>query len=123
MERRVYCLGIGTPEGATIPDYVSGRKVGLKKDQAGSTVVTRLNDELLSEIAQKSGGQYVRSGTGSLGLGELYGMIRGVDQQEYGAKKFTLYESHFTFFLAIGVFLIVLDFLLLNQKMFWKNEF
>ena len=118
----IYCLGIGTAEGSTIPDLVGGRKVGLKKDKAGSTVVTRLNEELLAEIAQKSGGQYVRSGTGSLGLGELYGMIRGVDQQAYGSKVFTLYESRFPFFLGLGVLLIVLDFLLFNHKMFWRNE-
>lgn len=48
-------VGIGSLEGATINDPVTGES---KKDPEGKTVVTRLNESLLKTIAETTGGIY-----------------------------------------------------------------
>ena len=118
----VYTLGIGTPEGSTIPEFVNGRKVGLKKDQNGSTVVTKINEDLLIQIAEKGKGKYVRANNRDLGLGTLFDEIKGLEKNEYGAKKFTLYEDRFAGFLLFGLLLIVIELLIFNHKINFKND-
>jgi len=115
-EISIYSLGIGTTKGSTIPEYLNGRKIGLKKDKNGSTVVTKINEELLMNIADLSDGKYVRSTNQSLGLSFLFDQIRGLDQEEYGAKKFSLYEHRFVYFLIAGFVLLVLNSLVFDNK-------
>jgi Ca-activated chloride channel family protein len=115
-EISIYSLGIGTTKGSTIPEYLNGKKVGLQKDKSGSTVVTKINEDLLMNLADLSDGKYVRSSNQNLGLSYLFDQIRGMDQEEYGAKKFSMYEHRFVFFLMIGFGLLVLELLVLSNK-------
>lgn len=62
----VYALGFGSPEGAPIPEYNEfGQNVGYKTDQSGNTVITRLDEATLQQVAQVGGGQYFRASGGS----------------------------------------------------------
>ena len=56
---KIITIGVGTPEGGQIPIKQNGRIAGYKKDVDGSTVITKLNDETLKEIAQKTGGTFM----------------------------------------------------------------
>jgi Ca-activated chloride channel family protein len=51
-------VGFGTPEGTTIPVRENG-VTGVKKDQAGNTVITRFSPDLLRAAAEQSGGIFV----------------------------------------------------------------
>lgn len=53
---KIFILGIGTQEGSPIPD-----NNGLKKDKASKIVISKLNESALVDLAQKTGGLYVRS--------------------------------------------------------------
>ncbi len=118
---KVYTLGIGTAEGSTIPELVNGKKIGRKKDQFGSTVVSKINEPLLIEISQEGGGEYIRANNQNIGLESLYEQIKGLDQDEYGAKKFTSYEHRFQGFLLLGMLLLVVEFFVFDNK--WnKND-
>ena len=121
QEISIYSLGIGTTKGSTIPEYLNGKKVGLKKDRGGSTIVTKINEDLLMDLADLSEGKYVRSSNQNLGLSYLFDQIRGMDQEEYGAKKFSLYEHRFVYFLLIGFALLVLDLLVFGNKIRLKE--
>ncbi|HXB06916.1 MAG TPA: VWA domain-containing protein, partial [Puia sp.] len=50
-------VGIGSPEGSPIEDPVTGE---LKKDQDGHTVMSKLNEAELQQLATQSNGVYVR---------------------------------------------------------------
>lgn len=56
---RVYAIGIGTPDGGTLP--ASEGASGVKRDAAGQVVISRLNEGLLKRIAAETGGAYYRS--------------------------------------------------------------
>jgi Ca-activated chloride channel family protein len=53
---RVSVLGVGTPEGAVIPDG----KGGTLRDQQGNTVIVRLDEQRLRQLASAGGGRYAR---------------------------------------------------------------
>ncbi len=71
----VYALGVGTTAGAPIP--VEGG--GFKKDDAGSVVVSKLDEARLTRIAQATGGAYVKSVPGD-------GDVRGIYETEIRGK-------------------------------------
>ena len=66
MGIRIYTIGIGTPEGA--PIQIGGEFI---KDEKGDMVVSKLDEKMLSEVAQITGGAYVRSTKQSIGLDEI----------------------------------------------------
>ena len=50
---RVFTIGIGSVKGTPVPDVdASGRAIGYKRDGDGNTVVSRLNEKMLQDIAQ-----------------------------------------------------------------------
>src|SRR5262245_14015915 len=51
---RVIGLGVGTPDGALVPDG----KGGLTKDEHGAAVLSRLEPRTLQELASETGGTY-----------------------------------------------------------------
>lgn len=77
---RVLALGVGTPQGGPIPDGFSfwGEPV-YKTNARGEVVVSRLDEELLRAVAERTGGAYVRSDRAG-GLGALEAALEGLWQ-------------------------------------------
>lgn len=55
----VITVGIGTEEGAPVPDYLFGQLMGYKMDLVGETVISKRQTEALKKIAESTGGNYV----------------------------------------------------------------
>lgn len=56
----LFVLGVGTEEGAPIPlRDERGTLTGYKRDRAGRLVTTRMNAQLLEELARRAGGRLV----------------------------------------------------------------
>ncbi len=109
----VYTVGMGTPNGAPIPILdAAGRKSGYKKDQQGQVIVTRLNEEHLSELAELGGGKYMRATPGGKELDLIWSDLSRMEQTEFGQMQFTGYEDRFAFFVFPALLLLVLEFLI-----------
>lgn len=52
-------VGIGSDEGAPVPEYVFGQLMGYKTDQAGETVISKRQTEALKKMAESTGGSYI----------------------------------------------------------------
>lgn len=61
---RIFTVGVGSPEGAMIPVQESGTST-FQRDNSGQFVKTRLDEKRLREIAETTGGFYVRLQNGS----------------------------------------------------------
>ncbi len=55
----VTTVGIGTDEGAPVPDYLYGQLMGYKTDRSGQTVISKRQTEALRKMAERTGGSYV----------------------------------------------------------------
>ncbi|WP_261511276.1 vWA domain-containing protein [Chryseobacterium paludis] len=55
----VTSVGIGSDEGAPVPEYVFGQLMGYKTDRAGETVISKRQTGALKKIAESTGGSYV----------------------------------------------------------------
>lgn len=121
-EIKVFTVGLGSEQGAPIPEYINGRKNGVKKDRNGSTVITRLNQAALADIAKAGKGIYVHGTTSSLGLDQLLQQIGNIEKAEYETKEFTSYNSKFQTFLLLGLGLLILEFVILKRTSTWLKK-
>ncbi|PID92947.1 MAG: hypothetical protein CSA95_09125 [Bacteroidetes bacterium] len=113
---KVYTIGMGLAEGGPIPVFQRGRQVGFKKDKQGNTIVTKLNDKMLGEIAAAGGGIYVRANNSRAGLDKVFEEINALDKSELESRVFSDYEHRFTYFVALALLFLILELLLSSRR-------
>jgi len=116
-EIRIYTIGLGSPDGAPIPVYgFRGEQTGFKKDRDGNTVLTKLDESILKEIASASGGVYYRGSNYEDHLDNIYDDLSELEVAEFGVKKVTDYEDRFYYFLAPAIILLLVEFFVSERK-------
>ncbi|TAL59932.1 MAG: VWA domain-containing protein [Bacteroidetes bacterium] len=115
----VHCIGIGSPEGSPIPTYKNKVHTGFRKDREGNTVVTKLDEGALEEIASAGGGVYLRASQGEIGLLSLQERINKMEKKMFDSKMYTDYEDRFQLFIAITLFLLIMEITLTTRTSKW----
>lgn len=105
----VHTIGMGSEQGAPLPIYKAGKQVGFKTDNTGNTVISKLDENMLKQIATAGNGTYVRATNANAGLGITIDQIGKMEKKEFESKIFKNYESRFQVFLMIALFLLVLE--------------
>ncbi len=118
---RIYTIGMGLPEGSPIPEYRNGVQIGYKKDREGNTVMTRLDETLLQRLASVGSGMYVRATTSETGLGRIFEEIGMIEKADIEEKQFSDYEDQYQYFLALALFLLMLDLFVFERKTRWMK--
>ncbi len=104
---RVYTVGYGTPEGAKITIKENGKETFLK-DENGKEVVSRLREDVLSKVAQITGGDYLRAASFPLPLDEIFKKrIKAIKRREFKEKKRRVPWNRYQWPLSIAVFLLL----------------
>ena len=114
---KVHTIGIGSVDGTPIPMYKRGQMLGYRKDREGNTVVTKLNETMLQQIAASGEGTYVRANNSRTGLNVLMDELEGMQREEFGSKMFTSYEDRFQYFVAVALLLLLIEVLLPSRKL------
>jgi len=112
----VHTLGMGTEQGAPIPVYKNGIIASYKKDQNGNTVISKLNEQMLQQIASAGNGIFVRANSAETGLNAIFDEINKLDKQEFESKIYTDYESRFQYFVALGFFFLLVEIFIFERK-------
>lgn len=103
---KIYTIGIGSKDGAPIPVFQNGQKFYMRNHD-GTLVVPKLDEKLLQEIAELTGGLYFRA-TDEKKLKEIYDIINKLEKSEIITSKFTMYseKAHYPLFLAFVLMLV-----------------
>jgi len=114
---KIFCVGVGTPEGELIPVSEGYSSKEYLTDKSGETVKTRLNEDILKEIAISTGGSYVRATQSDFGLVLLYEKsISRLEKRDIEAKMKKSYKERFQYFLGAAILLLLADMLLSERK-------
>ena len=114
---KIYTIGLGSPDGVPIPVFNDqGQQIGFKQDSKGNTVVTRLDEATLQDIAAKGGGKYFRGSNNQDELDLIYKDLSALNKTEYGVKKVTDYEDRFYYFLVPAIILLLMEFFISERK-------
>ena len=118
----VHSIGMGSVEGAPIPLYSRGQQLGFKKNQEGNTVVTKLNEEMLSELASVTGGIFIRASNAESGMAYIFDEVERMEKVEIGTKIYTDYEDRFQFLLLPALILLIIELIIPNTKSIWWEK-
>ncbi len=105
----VHTVGMGTPQGGPIPVRQNGKLAGFRKDNSGSTVVTRLDEAMLRGIATVGNGTYVRGDLGASGIVQLVDDLKSMERSEKGTYRYVGYEDQFQYPLGLGILFLLLS--------------
>lgn len=119
---RIFTIGVGTTKGGPIPLKRNGVTMSYKKDQSGETVITKLNEETLKEIAEVANGAYIQGNVTSQVTNQISEVLQNMDKTEFEAKQFADYQSQFQWFLGFAILLLLADIFLLERKTAWVKR-
>lgn len=104
----VNTVGIGSAEGATIKDSLGTPK----RDQAGQVVISKLNEQILQEIAKTTNGIYVHLQNADAAVSSVMGQLGQIEKKALGDTSMYTYETFYAWLaLPMAIFLIAEIFL------------
>jgi len=119
---RIFTIGVGDLKGGPIPIKKNGIVLNYKKDNQGETVITRLNEDTLKQIAEEANGEYIYGKNTNEVVERIREILNGMDKTEFEAKQFADFEDQFQWFLGLGIFFLLIDVLLLERKTGWLKK-
>lgn len=118
----IHTIGIGSEGGAPIPILKSNVHIGYRKDKEGNTVISKLNETMLQQIAAAGNGVYVRASNSSVGLNNVLNAIEQLEKKQYESKWYADYEDRFQWFIAPALFLLLIELLINEKKSKWVER-
>lgn len=110
----VHTIAMGSPEGAPIP--VSGNDGGFRKDEQGNIVISKLDQQMIEQIATAGGGRPVIANNTTTGLNVLFNEINKMNKTELEQRVYAAYDEKFQYFIGFGLLLLFLELLILERK-------
>ena len=119
---RIFTIGVGDVNGGPIPERRNGVIANYKKDSQGETVITRLDEETLNNIASLANGVYINGKNTNEVVETISEILNAMDKKEFETKQFSDFKDQFQWFLGFAVFFLLLDIFLLERKTAWLKK-
>lgn len=117
---KILTVSIGTREGDLLKDPKTGE---YKKDSAGNTVLSRLNEDLLVEIAGKTRGKYVKYTTPENISEEIRSFADSMKKARTSSSNSQIYKDRYQLPLFLAFLLIMIEFILMEEKISFSISF
>ncbi|MDP2059130.1 MAG: VWA domain-containing protein, partial [Flavobacteriaceae bacterium] len=92
---KVFTIGVGKPNGGPIPLKEKGIVTGYIKDGQGETVISKLNEPLLMELAQQAGGYYQNGNNTQEVVSFIKDKLGKMNKTEFEAKEYSDFKDQF----------------------------
>ena len=119
---RIFTIGVGTAKGDRIPLRYNGVIQSYKKDQNGDVVITKLDNSMLSKIAELGEGGYVNGANTEEVIEYVTDTLAQMDKKEFEAKQFADFKDQFQWFLGGALLFLFIDVFLLERKTAWLRK-
>ena len=107
-------IGIGSPEGAPIMDPATGQ---YKTDSKGQTVITKLNQKELSDIAKAGNGTYqLYTNTDAVSQNIKQQLSTIGKEATEGDTSYTSFQQYFQYFLLAAFAFLLIEFFVSEKK-------
>lgn len=119
---KIYTIGVGTPNGGPIPMKTVGGSLSYKKDNRGNVVITKMNEEILNQVAQKGKGIYINGNNTKQATKQVKDILEKAEKSEFETKKFSDFKDQFQWFIGIALLLLLFEVFLLEKKTKWIQK-
>lgn len=111
-------IGMGSPQGATIPDAVTGAP---KTDKDGNIVVSRLNEELLRTLSENTHGIYQPFTSTDNVVNNIEKVLASMPQRVVRDNSLANFESLYRYLLAVVLLLLLAEMFVSERKKAKRN--
>ncbi|MCX5922610.1 MAG: VWA domain-containing protein [Candidatus Dependentiae bacterium] len=109
---KIFAMGVGTEQGAPIPLVDNhGKQIGHIKDKKGSVVISHLNEGILYNVAQDSGGTYVRMTSDDADIKSIIAHVNSFEKDLLEDKRMSALQEQYHCFLVVSFVCFLLEWL------------
>ncbi len=109
----VNTIGIGSVEGTTINEPITGE---IKKDEAGNSIISKLNEDALKQIASVTNGVYHHLQNSDETVSVLMKQFSQIEKKSFDDDSLLDYKTFFQWFVAAMFLLLLTEFFLPETK-------
>jgi Ca-activated chloride channel homolog len=112
---KIFTIGVGSENGGPIP---SGND--FKRDEEGKIVLSKMNQDMMRDIANKGGGKFFLLGSGKDEITSIFKELGRINTKEYEELTFTDFDEQYRWCLIIAVVLLFVEWIISERKVKWK---
>ncbi len=101
---KMFTVGVGTSDGSTIVT-----RAGVKRDNQGKEIITRLNSRSLKDVASLTGGNYFEINSTRNDTNRLISTIKNIEGELRDTRSVDVSTNKYYYFLGLAIFLLILD--------------
>ena len=109
----VNTVGIGSATGTPIPDPSTGQ---FKKDAEGNTVLSKLNEGELKQLAGTTNGIYINADDVNEAVAAIMRQLSSIQEKRVEDAAFKDYIHYFPWFISAAILLLFVEFMLPERK-------
>lgn len=106
-------IGIGSVQGSTIIDPQTGE---IKKDEQGKTVISKLNELELKQIAEKTNGIYIHLQSANEAVSELQKQLSQIDRKAFGDLSMMSFKTYYMWLAGAMLVLLIFENFISEKK-------
>ncbi len=106
-------VGIGSANGSAIIDPATGSE---KRDDAGNVVITKLNEEILKEVAAKTNGVYVKLESSDETVAVLKSQLSQIERKAFGDMSMMNFSVYYYWFAGLMFVLLLVENFISEKK-------
>jgi len=106
-------VGVGSPEGSQIIEPSTGEP---KKDATGNVVISKLDENELKVISEKTNGTYVRLQSSDEAVAAIKKQLSQIDKKAYGDVSLMNFKTYYFWFAGFMFLLLFIESLVPERK-------
>ncbi|MBL0057755.1 MAG: VWA domain-containing protein [Elusimicrobia bacterium] len=123
-EVRIFTIGFGNATGEIIPlRDDNGNVTGYKKDKNGQTVLSKMDETALRNIAAKTKGAYFPASQGEVEVTKILEEIGRMEKKELDSRVYGQGENHYRWPLSLALVFLLLEFIWPEVRRHWTLVF
>ncbi len=117
---RIYTLGIGSPEGSTIPVEESPGNIVYAKDDKGDIILTQLDVRTLNQIADLANGKFFPITPHQSEIFEILQNINSIEKKKYESREYIKHKEQYKYFVILTLLFLIIESIIYYKK---KGQF
>lgn len=119
---KIISVAVGTSTGGPIPIKRNGVLLEYMRDRNGERVITRMEEDILRQISEITGGIFLYGDTTSQVVDEVLKFLDTLDKEAFETVQFAEFKNQYQWFLGVALLLLFLDIFLLERKTSWLTK-
>ena len=112
---KIFTIGVGSENGSPIPSGTD-----FKRDEEGKIVLSKLNQDMMRDIASRGGGKFFLLGSGKDEITSIFKELGRINTKDYEELTFTDFDEQYYWCLIIAAVLLFIEWVISERKLTWK---